>query len=572
MPGCAGWDDRLSRPFPLQEVLIVSNDRAEISRLGAWVARLGRTLRWSEANQFRIDQALAEAVTNVIEYAFDNTEPREIAVSVERMDGATLFLIADEGIAFDPLHADAKPLDTSLEMADPGGWGLHLIRNSCDRCFYERVRNTNRLTLAFDDVAGDSKAMGGSGQENSLPQAGAGALRMHPLLRDIPLPALEVMAGLCREVRLAGGEVLLAEGDANQTIYFLLLGRLRVHIGSRDSLISFAVGPGEIVGEMSVIESKPVSAWVVTEEPSTLLAMPRDVFWDRFMGESQASRSLLQFLISRVRKTDSVLQQDVERRVRYESLQRDLASAAKIQANILPALSPLLPGPRVDAHATMRPAREVSGDFYDALALNDHTVAVAVGDVSGKGMPAAMFMVRVITLLRMHLLRNTEHSQILPTINRILCEGNDEFMFVTLAVAILDTETGRLTYLNGGHNPPFLARKGGSFQPMNVPKGTLLGVEPKSAFEVQEEIWVPATPWSSTRTGSPRRRTPAGSNSPMHGPLGPSMRPAGAWARPPLRRAWQEPSWDLRETHRNPTTSRFLSCGSGSIHEGLSRF
>jgi sigma-B regulation protein RsbU (phosphoserine phosphatase) len=470
----------------LQEVLIVSNDRAEISRLGAWVAQLGRTWRWSEANQFRIDQALAEAVTNVIEYAFDNTEPREIAISVERKDGATLFLIADEGVAFDPLHASAKPLDISLEVADPGGWGLHLIRNCCDRCSYERVRNTNRLTLAFDDAPGGPEALGTSKPGNSQSQTGADSFRTHPILREIPSPAFEAMVGLCKEVSLAAGAVVLAEGEANHTLYFLLSGRLRVHIGSRDSLISFAVLPGEIVGEMSVIESKPVSAWVVTEESSTLLAMPEDVFWDKFMRVSQASRSLLQFLISRVRKTDAVLQQDVERRVRYENLQRELASAAKIQANILPALRPLLPDPRVDTHATMRPAREVSGDFYDALVLNDHTVAVAVGDVSGKGMPAAMFMVRAITLLRMYLLRDKDHSQILPTINRILCEGNDEFMFVTLAVVILDTGTGRLTYLNGGHNPPFLARKGELFQPMNVPKGTLLGVEPRSAFEVQE--------------------------------------------------------------------------------------
>jgi phosphoserine phosphatase RsbU/P len=470
----------------LQDVLIVSNDRAEISRLGAWVAQLGRTWGWSEVNLFRIDQALAEAVTNVIEYAFDNTEPREIAISVERKDGATLFVIADEGIAFDPLHAAAKPLDTSLEVADPGGWGLHLIRNCCDRCSYERVRNTNRLTLGFDDNTDGSEGTGSIRDGNPQPQTRPGAFGTHPILRVIPSPALEDMVSLCKEVSLAAGEVLLAEGEANHTLYFLLSGRLRVHIGSRDSLISFAVQPGEIVGEMSVIESKPVSAWVVTEEPSTLLAMPENVFWDKFMGVPQASRSLLQFLISRVRKTDAVLQQDVERRVRYENLQRELASAAKIQANILPALTPLLPGPRVDAHAAMRPAREVSGDFYDALVLNDHTVAVAVGDVSGKGMPAAMFMVRVITLLRIHLLRDSEHSQILTTINRILCEGNDEFMFVTLAVVILDTETGRFTYLNGGHNPPFLARKDGAFLPMTTPKGTLLGVEPRSTFEVQE--------------------------------------------------------------------------------------
>ncbi len=142
-----------------------------------------------------------------------------------------------------------------------------------------------------------------------------------------------------------------------------------------------------------------------------------------------------------MRSTDAALQKEFERKVRYELLQREMASAGKIQANILPSAKPLFRSPQVDAHAIIRPAREVGGDFFDAIVLDDHRLCIAIGDVSGKGMPAALFMVRVITSLRLCILREQDPARILPELNRQLCEANDEFMFVTLAVVLIDTET-----------------------------------------------------------------------------------------------------------------------------------
>jgi CRP-like cAMP-binding protein len=242
----------------------------------------------------------------------------------------------------------------------------------------------------------------------------------HRLLRNIPAGALQALLEGCETLDLTAGEVLLTPGQANHTLYFLLTGRLRVHLDSPESGNSFPIQPGEVIGEMSIIENRPVSAWVVAEEACTLLAMPEQVFWQDFVSIPQATRSLLRLLIARVRKTDNVLVKELEGKVRLEHLQRELETAGKIQAGILPTLKPLFPRhPQVEAHAIMRPAREVGGDFFDALALNDHCLAVAVGDVCGKGMPAALFMVRVITLLRICLVREQNPAAILPAVNRL---------------------------------------------------------------------------------------------------------------------------------------------------------
>src|SRR5258707_1385798 len=96
------------------------------------------------------------------------------------------------------------------------------------------------------------------------------------------------------------------------------------------------------------------------------------------------------------------------------------------------------------------------------------------GTSAEKAWPGGLFMVRVITLLHICVLREQTPAAILPAVNRLLCETNEECMFVTLAVALLDTRTGKLTYLNGGHNPPFLAMNGQPFTIWNPPTRPLL--------------------------------------------------------------------------------------------------
>lgn len=322
-----------------------------------------------------------------------------------------------------------------------------------------------------------------------LPQGTADfrLLQSHRLLKGIPPGVLQALVERCERIAVGREEVLLRPGQANHTLYFLLSGELAVHLDSRDSGNGFSIEPGEAIGEMSIIEQRPAAAWVVGKEASLLLAMPEQVFWEDFLRIPQATRNLLHLLISRVRKTDAVLVKELEKKIRYELLQRELKSAAKIQTSILPSSRPLFPNhPQVQVHALMRPAREVGGDFFDALAINEHSICVAVGDVCGKGMPAALFMVRVMTLLRMCVIQEQNPAAILPAVNRLLYQSNEESMFVTLAVAILDTRTGRLTYLNGGHNAPLLSLNGRPFGLWAPPTGALLGFDPDATFSTSE--------------------------------------------------------------------------------------
>jgi phosphoserine phosphatase RsbU/P len=187
-----------------------------------------------------------------------------------------------------------------------------------------------------------------------------------------------------------------------------------------------------------------------------------------------------------------------KQQVLYEQLLKELEAAHSIQTSILPKRQPLFPNhPQVDVHGVMLPAKEVGGDFFDAFALDCDRIFITVGDVSGKGIPAALFMIRTLTLLRISL-TNADLSEpkllgkLVEEINRLLCEGNDSCMFVTLFAGLLDVKTGLVTYVNGGHNPPFLSCSGAAFDCLAMPRGTLLGVFDEGIyFEAAEFRLIP---------------------------------------------------------------------------------
>jgi len=168
-----------------------------------------------------------------------------------------------------------------------------------------------------------------------------------------------------------------------------------------------------------------------------------------------------------------------------ENLQKELSVATAIQMNMLPNCYYLFPQhPQIQTYGLMSPAKEIGGDFYDAFALNDHYIVFAIGDVSGKGIPAALFMMETMTLLRSIITKPKKFATALMKINKLLCQNNDTNMFVTLFVGLLNVVTGELRYSNGGHNPPLLAHKNEPFEILNVPRNILLGVHDEAQYEV----------------------------------------------------------------------------------------
>jgi sigma-B regulation protein RsbU (phosphoserine phosphatase) len=164
-------------------------------------------------------------------------------------------------------------------------------------------------------------------------------------------------------------------------------------------------------------------------------------------------------------------------RKELSTLQGELSVATRIQRSLLPAALPVVPGvSRFEVAAAMHPAREVGGDFYDYFPVGEDRFGFAIGDVSGKGVPAAIFMAMCRALLKSIALRGLDPGACLDELNRCLCRDNTTEMFVTLFYAVLDTRTGELWYASGGHNPPYVLGRGGGITPLDRSRGTVLGL------------------------------------------------------------------------------------------------
>jgi hypothetical protein len=169
-----------------------------------------------------------------------------------------------------------------------------------------------------------------------------------------------------------------------------------------------------------------------------------------------------------------------------ERLESELLIARNIQMSFIPKRSPrLLAGSGLEIYGTLEPAQEVGGDLYSFFPVDDEHLFFAVGDVSGKGIPAALFMAVTITLMKGIARRSADPADILEQINAELCDENDSLLFVTVFCGILNIRSGELRYSNAGHNPPVLRPRGESARWLKVPEGFLLGVDEMASYRTE---------------------------------------------------------------------------------------
>jgi serine phosphatase RsbU (regulator of sigma subunit) len=167
--------------------------------------------------------------------------------------------------------------------------------------------------------------------------------------------------------------------------------------------------------------------------------------------------------------------------VERELVERDIALARRIQQQFLPAGRLEMPGYTVAVE--YRPALGVSGDFYDRIELEGGRVALVAGDVSGKGVSAALYASKLTTDLRYQAVGQTQPGEILARTNRILASRDHEGMFATLAVVVIDPGAGTIELANAGHPPPFVRRRDGRVTPLGRPGGSPLGLDPEAVFQ-----------------------------------------------------------------------------------------
>ncbi len=172
-----------------------------------------------------------------------------------------------------------------------------------------------------------------------------------------------------------------------------------------------------------------------------------------------------------------------------ERIESELKIARTIQMSFLPKSFPPFQGSQAfDLYAAIEPARHIGGDLYDFFMLDEHHLFFLVGDVSDKGIPAALFMAVTKTLLKGIAEPGMEPSEILSRTNAELCIDNDSMMFVTLFCGVLDLRTGLLKYSNAGHEHPIIIRRGSAPEWFELPPGFVLGVMEDSVFETRETM------------------------------------------------------------------------------------
>ena len=165
----------------------------------------------------------------------------------------------------------------------------------------------------------------------------------------------------------------------------------------------------------------------------------------------------------------------VKSRERISAVESDLAVAANIQLGALPTVVHALSNhPELNIFASMTTAKEVGGDFYDFFEIDKTHICFVIADVSGKGVPAALFMMVVKTMIRDHASMKLSTAEIFNDVNRLLCENNTEEMFATAWIGILDTETRIMKCTNAGHNAVCFAKKGGKFEYLKQRHGVFL--------------------------------------------------------------------------------------------------
>ena len=313
-------------------------------------------------------------------------------------------------------------------------------------------------------------------QERRRSDRRSAAIHWIGLFRDADRRELDAALADCEVLLLPAGTPLLRSGEANRNVFILLSGKLIAQLGTEASAdTAIEISPGECIGELSAIDGKPISALVLAVSDVRVLRLDRDVFWNRLMQLRGVAENLMTTLTERMRRTNQKALALQRERLELIHLKKELEVARQLQASMLPLQRPLFPWRSdIEVCGLMEPASKIGGDLFDVFFVDSRTLFVCIGDVSGHGIAAALFMVRVIGLLRILAMDTMQPEKILETLNDRLCIGNDTNLFVTLFCGFLDVQSGRFVYSNGGHCAPMVCTdRNAALLPL--PKGILVG-------------------------------------------------------------------------------------------------
>jgi sigma-B regulation protein RsbU (phosphoserine phosphatase) len=288
------------------------------------------------------------------------------------------------------------------------------------------------------------------------------------LVKKISLHGFGLFSNVEGRQEVAAGEVIFQPGDYSDRMYLIIDGELRLTRGENEIDVMEA---GELVGEMGMVENRPRNGTLTAVTDSVLLPIDRLQFAALVRQHPGFATRVMAIISARLsRRTESEVQR--------QSFQRELAIGRKMQRSMLPQKMPQIPGWYFAAHYDT--AWQVGGDFYDFITLDEqgngpHQICMVIADVTGKGVPAALYMAVARTLIRAETGKGQSPAQVLHRVNELILSDNRSPLFLSVLLVMLDLYTGELTYASAGHNPPLcFRRESGEVEELPV-HGYLLG-------------------------------------------------------------------------------------------------
>jgi phosphoserine phosphatase RsbU/P len=327
-------------------------------------------------------------------------------------------------------------------------------------------------------------------------------LQKVPLFSDLSPAGIEALTDLLQEKAYLTQTVLFEEGDHGDRFYVVEAGEITIikAMGTPQERVLAVRGAGEFIGEMSLLSHEGARTASARVEPGSRLLEMRRADFDAFLHRVPAiAYEMLAVLSERLNEAHNASIRDLTEKNRQleeayaslkaaqqqiiekEILERELKQARQIQRSMLPARLPKIKG--YDLGAGSEPAQMVGGDFYDLIPLGADRLGLAIGDVSGKGVSAALFMAQTLSLLRAQARLHQQPVRVLRSVNQDLLERNASGMFVTLLYGVLHLSSRQFIYARAGHLPPALW--GGDGLAISVPLGggQILGVLPEVELE-----------------------------------------------------------------------------------------
>ncbi len=317
------------------------------------------------------------------------------------------------------------------------------------------------------------------------------------------------------EELFAPGQVIFEDDAPGDTLYIIKSGRVQVtrRLETGQEHVLAEIESGEFFGEMALLEEKPRSARVAACVPTCLLAMSRRTFNTLIEHHPTVAISFLKVISARLRRRNqeqelllrekqelveelagkntaleqalAELRAAMETVAEHERVKRDLEIAREIQRQMLPADFPCLSG--VQVYGTTVPSQWVGGDFYDAVCFDAQRLGLMLGDVAGKGVPAAIQMARLMGEFRACVSHHAEPEYVAQMLNELLCQRNVRWTsFVTIQYLVLDLERQRLQFICAGHPPILLCHAEGSIERLGSLPNLPLGIDDGFVYHQEE--------------------------------------------------------------------------------------